>query len=111
MNRITALILVCLIYILPSCKSTQPTVSSTTVSPTAASVEVKPATPAPVADAVANGKTVYQAKCYQCHDLPNAASYTQSEWSDIMIKMSRKAHLSETETAQVLAFVNANARQ
>lgn len=108
---ITALIGLAVIF-LSECKSTKSAVVSAPAPPIAAPVAEAPKTEAnPATELIANGQAVYQAKCYQCHDLPRASSYSQSEWSDIMIKMSRKAHLSDLETDQVLAYVNANSRQ
>lgn len=95
--------------VLSECKSTKSAVATSPApaSPPAAVEVPKPATP----DPIAVGQMVYQSKCYQCHDLPKTSDYPKTEWSDIMVRMSRKAHLSEAETEQVLAYVNANARQ
>ena len=105
-----AIISICLMGILLSeCTSTKHTVAEAPA-PVAPPTVIEAAKPAPAASA-AVGQMVYQSKCYQCHDLPKTSSYNAGEWSDIMVKMSRKAHLSEDETLQVLAYVHANSRQ
>jgi cytochrome c5 len=109
MNKLICITLCFLGLALSECKSTKP---STLASPARSSTEVKPAPePKPAApDPIALGQAVYQTKCYQCHALPNTSDYTKAQWSDIMIKMSRKANLSDAETSQVLAFVNTSAK-
>ena len=99
---------------LSECKSTHSATTSTAISTTQPAVETPPPAdvkPAPVAnDLIANGRNVFQTKCVDCHELPKPASYGKDEWADIMIKMSRKAHLSDVEANQVLAFVNEYAK-
>jgi mono/diheme cytochrome c family protein len=94
---------------LSECTSTKHTVAEA-LALAATPTVIETAKPAP-APSAALGQMVYQSKCYQCHDLPNASSYSRGEWSDIMVSMSRKAHLSDEETQQVIAFVHANSRQ
>jgi cytochrome c5 len=108
MNRPAALILCLLCIHLTACKTS----SKATTTNTAAPVPVKPAEEAKTkaTDMLNQGYSVYQGKCGGCHNLPNPGDYDQSDWASIMIRMSRKAHLSSDETAQVLAFVNANAK-
>jgi hypothetical protein len=109
MNR-SICILICLIgLVLSECKTTsKSTVTTVTISlpEPPPIVEDKPAAP----DAMVLGQTVYQTKCKGCHDLPNPVDYGYSEWSDIMVKMSRKAHLSDAETDQVLAYVHGHSK-
>jgi trimethylamine-N-oxide reductase (cytochrome c) len=62
------------------------------------------------ADAVA-GKSTYMAKCGQCHGLKNPADFTVTEWGPILDNMARKAQLDDIEKANVLAYVDANAKQ
>jgi len=94
---------------LTECKISSKTASAATAK--TATVEAKPSPAAAPADPVAIGQSIYQSKCVDCHKLPRPDDYTQADWVHIMIKMSRKAHLSEDETTRVLAFVNANAKQ
>jgi cytochrome c5 len=98
------------VLVLSECKTTsRSTAAIVAAQPPKASVGVKEESKPPLdstATAIVLGQTVYTTKCYQCHDLPRVTDFSREDWSDIMIKMSRKAHLSNTETDQVLAFVN-----
>src|SRR5438067_1970148 len=60
---------------------------------------------------IAQGKTVYIAKCGRCHGLKNTAKYTPERWTTILQKMIPKAKLDESEAEQVTAYVIANAKQ
>ena len=84
---------------------------TTTVSTSIISAAPVVTTSDTLAMAISNGQTLYQTKCYRCHDLPVVSEYSRSEWSYIMIKMSRKAHLSEDETSQVLTYIGATTKQ
>jgi trimethylamine-N-oxide reductase (cytochrome c) len=60
---------------------------------------------------VSAGKDTYVAKCQQCHGLKNPGKYTVAEWGPILDHMAKKAQLDEIEKANVLAYVDANAKQ
>ncbi|RYY67550.1 MAG: hypothetical protein EOO12_00675 [Chitinophagaceae bacterium] len=57
------------------------------------------------------GHQVYNAKCGRCHGLKDPANYTAERWVPILKSMAPKARLSEEETAQVNAYVQANAKK
>jgi len=57
------------------------------------------------------GKDTYTAKCGQCHGLKNTGDYTIAEWGPILDHMAKKAQLDDVEKANVLAYVDANAKQ
>jgi len=57
------------------------------------------------------GKDTYVAKCQQCHGLKDPGNYTVAQWGPILDHMAKKAQLDETEKANVLAYVDANAKQ
>ncbi len=61
-------------------------------------------------DAVA-GKETYIANCGRCHSLKNTGDYTSDEWVPLVDKMARKAKLNDADKANVLAYVQANAKQ
>jgi cytochrome c553 len=61
-------------------------------------------------DAVA-GKQTYIANCGRCHSLKNTSDYTTDEWVPLVDKMAHKAKLSDSDKANVLAYVQANAKQ
>ena len=112
--KLTLLGLCLLMLTLTECKtSSKSTKSTTSATTTSAPVPAEPKLNAtdPVVTAIAIGESVYQAKCVDCHKLPVPSEYNHTEWADIMVKMSRKAHLSDTETSQVLAYVNASAKK
>jgi hypothetical protein len=56
------------------------------------------------------GKQTFLAKCGRCHKLKDPANYTTDKWATIMNRMSVKAKLDSTETQNVLAYVQANAK-
>ncbi len=83
---------------IPAAAVTTPAPDSTTVAmPDAALVEA--------------GKTVYTTKCTKCHALKVVDNYTVEKWTGILQSMIPKAKLDETESAQVTAYVTANAKK
>jgi mono/diheme cytochrome c family protein len=60
---------------------------------------------------IAEGKTVYEAKCGKCHALKVVDVYTTQRWEGILRMMIPKAKLTEDEAKQVTAYVNANAKK
>ena len=114
MNKLTIITLCLLSLTLMECKTSSKSTATKTALPSATTVTPVEPTPAAKPDpavAIAIGESIYGAKCAECHKLPQPSQYTQADWAHIMIKMSRKAHLTDTETAQVLAFVNNSAKQ
>lgn len=83
----------------PVSSTPQPTENKTTVQ----------AAPAFKADPE-EGMKVYQSSCGRCHDLKNTAEYTSEEWRPIMNSMAKKARLTDSQKAQVLAYVTQNAK-
>jgi cytochrome c2 len=74
--------------------------------PTASIAVAKPDSPEAIA-----GKTVFTAKCGTCHELKNPGDYTAQQWTPIVKEMSRKAKLNDTDKANVLAYVQSNAKK
>jgi uncharacterized membrane protein len=62
------------------------------------------------ADIIQAGQTIYTTKCVKCHAQKNTADFTKVQWDGILKEMAPKAKLNETETAQVAAYVKANAK-
>ncbi len=62
-------------------------------------------------EVLAAGETAYKAKCGRCHALPDVSKFTAEKWVSIMNWMAPKAKMGETEKANVLAYVQANARK
>lgn len=61
-------------------------------------------------DAVA-GKSTYVANCGRCHGLKDPGEFTAAQWVPIVNSMAPKARLTDTEKGNVLAYVQANAKQ
>ena len=57
------------------------------------------------------GKVVFNTKCTKCHPAKIVENYTTEKWVGILQAMIPKAKLDETESAQVTAYVNANAKK
>ena len=57
------------------------------------------------------GQAIHNAKCGRCHGLKVVSDYTADRWVSIMQVMAPKAHLDDTEKANVLAYVKANAKK
>jgi cytochrome c5 len=69
---------------------------------------------APAADHAAlleAGKTIYTTKCTKCHPAKPVENYDVAKWEGILKAMIPKAKLDETESAQVTAYVNENAKK
>ena len=62
-------------------------------------------------EVVAQGKTIFDARCGKCHDLPQPSDHTSQEWDKIIERMAPKAKLSPEETNWVLAYVKADAKK
>lgn len=65
----------------------------------------------PDATAVIAGQAIYNAKCGRCHELKITSDYTADRWTVILAIMAPKAYLTETEKANVYAYVKANAKK
>lgn len=61
--------------------------------------------------AIKAGQETYNAKCGRCHGLKVTTDYTSDRWISIMQVMAPKARLDDTEKANVLAYVQANAKK
>jgi len=64
----------------------------------------------PAGDAVA-GKSTYVANCGRCHGLKDPGQFTAAQWVPIVNSMAPRAKLTDDEKANVLAYVQANAKQ
>ena len=94
--------------------SSAPATSSSTAAPTTATSVTKTPTARTGAgnDAAAiAGQSVYNVKCGSCHGLKIVADYTVDRWISVMQVMAMKAHLTDVEKENVLAYVKANAKR
>jgi mono/diheme cytochrome c family protein len=85
--------------------------SSTMATPTVAADPVATGSRATASATIEAGHTVYTSKCGRCHGLKDPANYTAERWEPILKSMAPKARLSDEETAQVRAYVQANAKK
>jgi mono/diheme cytochrome c family protein len=60
--------------------------------------------------AIAAGRSIYNTKCTKCHGDKGVSNYTAANWEGILKSMAPNAKLTQTETAQVTAYVKANAK-
>ena len=86
-----------IIVILASCTSKKTTVEKnvTPVNNQIVGVEMAPT----------EGKKLYEASCARCHDLYNPSDFSAEEWKPIMVKMQKKAKISDAEAATIYAYV------
>ncbi|RTL57140.1 MAG: hypothetical protein EKK37_13900 [Sphingobacteriales bacterium] len=63
------------------------------------------------ADLIAEGKTTYESKCGRCHALHAPDEFSAEKWVPYVDAMAIKAKLTDTEKANVLAYVQANAKK
>jgi mono/diheme cytochrome c family protein len=87
------------------------TATATPSVPSEATGSRTPATPSTTAAPEVQGQSTYNAKCGKCHGLKVVSDYTADRWASIMAVMGPKARLSETETANVMAYVKTNAKK
>ena len=59
---------------------------------------------------VALGHETYTAKCGRCHGLKKVDDYTATAWVPIMERMAIRAKLDSAEKANVISYVQANAK-
>jgi cytochrome c5 len=52
-----------------------------------------------------NGKTLFENRCGTCHRLYKPAEFSEKEWGPILLRMQRKARMTDAEIAQVQAYV------
>jgi hypothetical protein len=55
------------------------------------------------------GKTIFQARCTRCHDLPSADQYTASRWEGILASMMPKARLNQEQQVHITAYLKTHA--
>lgn len=70
-----------------------------------------PAAPSTTSSPEVQGQTTYNAKCGKCHGLKVVSDFTADRWASIMAVMGPKARLNDAETANVNAYVKANAKK
>lgn len=57
------------------------------------------------------GYGVYITQCYQCHEQPNPATLTETQWKNIVPVMAAHAGIKETDKEMVLAYLLAQRKK
>ncbi|MFZ1528798.1 MAG: cytochrome c [Ferruginibacter sp.] len=105
MKKLSIVLMAGLVFAACSKKNTPAGTATSTVAATPAVAEA----PKPSKEAAA-GMETYNAKCGRCHALKKVENWTASEWVPILDDMASKAKLDATEKANVLAYVQFNAK-
>jgi mono/diheme cytochrome c family protein len=56
-------------------------------------------------EGLAQGRTLYIAKCSGCHTLRVPTKYSEDRWPSLLDKMQKRAKISDDEKAQILHYV------
>lgn len=54
---------------------------------------------------LAEGKMLFQNNCAKCHNLKNPNKYTPEEWRPILMRMQKKAKISDEEREKIYHYV------
>jgi hypothetical protein len=89
--------------------------ANTNTTPTAAvggpTGTIQAAAPKPEEAALIAGQQTFNAKCGRCHAYKATIDYTADRWASILSVMAPRANLTETEKANVYAYVKANSKK
>ena len=79
---------------------------------TAPVAATEPAAPTESAKAVtltpelAEGQNLYSNNCAKCHELFQPKKFTQEEWTPILVRMGKKAHLDAVQMTSITNYIN-----
>lgn len=54
---------------------------------------------------LAQGKMLFVNNCAKCHNLKNPNNYTPEEWKPILMRMQKKAKISDAEREKIYNYV------
>lgn len=57
------------------------------------------------AETLKEGKSLYGMNCAKCHDLYNAKDFTAEEWTPIVMRMQKKAGISDEQREKIYAYL------
>ena len=57
------------------------------------------------ANVLAEGKSLYGMNCAKCHDLYDAKDFTAEEWTPIIMRMQKKAKISDEQREKIYAYL------
>ena len=58
-----------------------------------------------MAEKIAQGESIFQNKCGNCHALPKVKDYSAENWKPIMIRMQKEAEISDKEREYVYNYI------
>ncbi|MBC5833846.1 cytochrome c [Flavobacterium sp. F372] len=56
-------------------------------------------------EVLAEGKSLYGMNCAKCHELFNPNSFTPQEWTPIVLRMQKKAKISDEQREKIYAYL------
>ncbi len=71
----------------------------------AASVEPANEKLAITPESLAEGKSLYGMNCAKCHELFDPKSYSAEEWTPIVLRMQKKARISDEHREKIYAYL------
>ena len=89
------------IFILISCKSKKVVPENKTEIETTTTVSSEIS----MADRIAQGESIFQNKCGNCHDLPKEKDHSPENWKPIMLRMQKEAEISDKERDYVYDYI------
>ncbi|RAR75580.1 c-type cytochrome [Flavobacterium aciduliphilum] len=54
---------------------------------------------------LAEGKVLYENNCAKCHKLYEATDFTKEAWKPLVLKMQKKAHLTDAEGIKIYNYI------
>ncbi|MES2747266.1 MAG: cytochrome c [Bacteroidota bacterium] len=54
---------------------------------------------------LAEGKNLFVNNCAKCHNLKNPNKYTPEEWAPILMRMQKKAKISDSDREKIYNYV------
>lgn len=82
-----------------------PEVKETQSVPFAVKVEPLKEKIAVISETLAEGKSLYGMNCAKCHSLYDAKDFTAQEWSPIVMRMQKKAKISDEQREKIYAYL------
>jgi cytochrome c5 len=87
------------IFVLVSCKSKKVVTENKTETTTSTATEMS------MADMIAQGESIFQNKCGNCHALPKVKDHSPENWKPILLRMQKAADISDNEREYVYKYI------